>query len=238
MRSHALMTEAVHKEGALAGIELWHGGGSVMNRASRIPPHVALRHRLDGDPRRISWATSDRGSWKPQDIRQLLTGRRRPRARRGALASTSSTCMPAWATCRTSFCCRSGIPYRRLRRQSRQSRAHRARTARGDARGGRRASVRSRCASVSRNCARAPSEVAPSEAHEVVGLLAELPDLWDVKLDSSPDRLCAVALHCRGQSRADHRFRQAADHEAGGRRRPLHLSRHDGRRRSGAASSI
>jgi dimethylamine/trimethylamine dehydrogenase len=31
-----------------------------------------------------------------------------------------------------------------------------------------------------------PSENAPSEAHEVVALLADLPDLWDVKLDSSP----------------------------------------------------
>ncbi|MGP8032829.1 MAG: FAD-dependent oxidoreductase, partial [Steroidobacteraceae bacterium] len=31
-----------------------------------------------------------------------------------------------------------------------------------------------------------PGETAPSEAHEVVGLLKDLPDLWDVKLDSSP----------------------------------------------------
>jgi dimethylamine/trimethylamine dehydrogenase len=31
-----------------------------------------------------------------------------------------------------------------------------------------------------------PSDVAASEAHEVVELLADLPDLWDVKLDSSP----------------------------------------------------
>ena len=30
------------------------------------------------------------------------------------------------------------------------------------------------------------SERAPSEAHEVVELLAEVPDLWDVKMDSSP----------------------------------------------------
>src|SRR5579864_3359404 len=37
IRAHALMTEAVHAHGALAGIELWHGGGSVMNRASRLP---------------------------------------------------------------------------------------------------------------------------------------------------------------------------------------------------------
>jgi dimethylamine/trimethylamine dehydrogenase len=31
-----------------------------------------------------------------------------------------------------------------------------------------------------------PSEHAASEAHEVVALLADVPDLWDVKLDSSP----------------------------------------------------
>src|SRR5262249_23727828 len=31
-----------------------------------------------------------------------------------------------------------------------------------------------------------PSETAESEAHEVVALLADVPDLWDVKLDSSP----------------------------------------------------
>jgi len=31
-----------------------------------------------------------------------------------------------------------------------------------------------------------PSENAPSEAHEVVALLADIPDLWDVKMDSSP----------------------------------------------------
>jgi dimethylamine/trimethylamine dehydrogenase len=38
IKAHALMTEAVHRHGALAGIELWHGGASVMNRASRMPP--------------------------------------------------------------------------------------------------------------------------------------------------------------------------------------------------------
>ena len=44
VRSHALMTEAVHRHGALAGIELWHGGGSVMNRTSRIAAAVAVGH--------------------------------------------------------------------------------------------------------------------------------------------------------------------------------------------------
>jgi len=48
IRSHALMTDAVHRHGALAGIELWHGGGSVMNRTSRIAAHVSFRHLVDG----------------------------------------------------------------------------------------------------------------------------------------------------------------------------------------------
>lgn len=38
IRAHAMMTEAVHRHGALAGVELWHGGAAVMNRASRLPP--------------------------------------------------------------------------------------------------------------------------------------------------------------------------------------------------------
>jgi len=38
IRSHALMTDAVHRHGSLAGIELWHGGACTMNRTSRIAP--------------------------------------------------------------------------------------------------------------------------------------------------------------------------------------------------------
>jgi dimethylamine/trimethylamine dehydrogenase len=38
IRSHAAMTEAVHRHGALAGVELWHGGAFSMNRITRLPP--------------------------------------------------------------------------------------------------------------------------------------------------------------------------------------------------------
>ena len=38
IRAHALMTDAVHKHGALAGVELWHGGACTLNRTSRIAP--------------------------------------------------------------------------------------------------------------------------------------------------------------------------------------------------------
>ena len=37
IRNHATMTEAVHRHGALAGVELWHGGSSVSNLMSRLP---------------------------------------------------------------------------------------------------------------------------------------------------------------------------------------------------------
>ena len=38
IRSHSLMTEAVHRHGALAGVELWHGGRHVVNRSTRQMP--------------------------------------------------------------------------------------------------------------------------------------------------------------------------------------------------------
>ena len=38
IRDNALMTEAVHAHGALAGVELWHGGGFIANLDTRLPP--------------------------------------------------------------------------------------------------------------------------------------------------------------------------------------------------------
>ncbi len=39
IRAHRLMTDAVHEHGALAGVELWLGGGMTMNLSTRIPPY-------------------------------------------------------------------------------------------------------------------------------------------------------------------------------------------------------
>jgi dimethylamine/trimethylamine dehydrogenase len=72
VRSHALMTDAVHEQGALAGIELWHGGGSVSNRTSRLPPL---------SPSGVSWMATHVGFMANQrskvmdadDIRNLTT---------------------------------------------------------------------------------------------------------------------------------------------------------------------
>ena len=38
IRDHALMTEAVHAHGALAGVELWLGGSFIANLDTRLPP--------------------------------------------------------------------------------------------------------------------------------------------------------------------------------------------------------
>ena len=38
IRDHALMTEAVHAHGALAGVELWLGGSFIANLDTRMPP--------------------------------------------------------------------------------------------------------------------------------------------------------------------------------------------------------
>ncbi len=38
VKAQAVMVEAVHRHGALAGVELFHGGGLMFNRASREPP--------------------------------------------------------------------------------------------------------------------------------------------------------------------------------------------------------
>jgi dimethylamine/trimethylamine dehydrogenase len=185
VRSHALMTEAVHRHGALAGVELWHGGGSVMNRLTRIAPM---------SPSGTSWMATHvgfMGNQRPRvmdadDIRALLAAQAAA-ARRARQAGFDIVYVYAGM---------GYLPYEFLLPEWNR---------RGDAYGG---SVANRVRivrellevtheAVGGKCAVAlrisleelrarPSEAAPSEAHEVVGLLADLPDLWDVKMDSSP----------------------------------------------------
>jgi dimethylamine/trimethylamine dehydrogenase len=185
VRSHALMTDAVHQHGALAGIELWHGGGSVMNRTSRLPPV---------SPSGTSWMATHvnfMGNQRPKvmdaaDIRTLLAAQ----ARAARLArSAGFDILYVYAGM-------GYLPYEFLLPEWNQrtdmyggSIANRVRIVREllevtrEAAGG-------KCAVALRisleELRGRPSEHAASEAHEVVQLLAEVPDLWDVKLDSSP----------------------------------------------------
>jgi dimethylamine/trimethylamine dehydrogenase len=185
IRSHALMTDAVHAHGALAGIELWHGGGSVSNKTSRLPPL---------SPSGLSWMATHVGFMGNQrakamdkaDIKNLLRWQAEA-ARKAKRAGFDIVYVYAGM---------GYLPYEFLLPEW---------NLRTDEYGG---SVRNRVRlvrelidvtkdAVGGTCAvalrisleelRSRAGVdAASEAHEVVALLADAPDLWDVKMDSSP----------------------------------------------------
>jgi dimethylamine/trimethylamine dehydrogenase len=185
IRSHALMTDAVHAHGALAGIELWHGGGSVSNKTSRLPPL---------SPSGLSWMATHVGFMGNQrskamdraDIKNLLRWQAEA-ARKAKRAGFDIVYVYAGM---------GYLPYEFLLPEW---------NLRTDEYGG---SVQNRVRlvreliettkdAVGDTCAVAlrisleelrgrASANAASEAHEVVALLADAPDLWDVKMDSSP----------------------------------------------------
>lgn len=185
VRAHALMTEAVHRHGALAGIELWHGGGMTMNRTSRLPPispsgfgwmptHVPfmgnLRSRIMSrediaDLRRWHAEAAVRARRAGFDILYVYAGM-------GYLLH--EFLLPAMNR-RTDEYGGSIANRCRIVREMIES----VREATGGA-----------CAVALRISlqdlrARAGA-VLESEAHEVVAELADVPDLWDVKMDISP----------------------------------------------------
>src|ERR1700687_2906198 len=185
IRSHALMTDAVHRHGALAGIELWHGGACTLNRTGGMPPLA---------PPRMPWLSTHLG----------FMGNLRPRAMDNAdiqdllrwQAAGARRAMQAGFDIVYVYAGMGYLPYEFLLPEYNR---------RTDAYGG---SIENRvrlvrellCVTrdaVGDKCAVAlrismeelrgrPGKNAASEAHEVVALLAEVPDLWDVKMDSSP----------------------------------------------------
>jgi dimethylamine/trimethylamine dehydrogenase len=185
IRAHALMTEAVHEHGALAGIELWHGGACTLNRTSRLPPL---------SPSGLPWMSTHLGfmgnlrprSMDAADIRDLLKWQAAG-ARRALQAGFDIVYVYAGM---------GYLPYEFLLPEYNR---------RTDAYGG---SIENRVRlvrellevtrdAVGHRCGVAlrisleelrgkPGVHAQSEAHEVVSLLGEIPDLWDVKMDSSP----------------------------------------------------
>ena len=185
IRSHAMSCDAIHKHGALAAVELWHGGAAVMNRTSRIAPY---------SPSGIPWAATHvgfMGQLRPRimdlsDIRDVISWQVAA-AKRAQQAGFDIVYIYAGM---------GYLPYEFLLADFNH---------RTDDYGG---SVNNRVRfvrelieatkdAVGDKCGIAlrisleelrakPSDHFASEAHEVVSLLSDLPDLWDVKMDSSP----------------------------------------------------
>ncbi|MCZ8088862.1 MAG: FAD-dependent oxidoreductase [Rhodobacteraceae bacterium] len=197
LRSHALMTEAAHRHGSLAAIELWHGGAAAVNRTTR---HAPL------SPSGIPWMATHVGfmsSSRPrvmdaQDIRDLI----RWHAEAAVMAERAGFDI-LYVYAGMGY-----LPYQFLLSDYNH---------RTDDYGG---SVRNRVRLVEQlidavreatygRCAVAlrismqelrsrPSEVAPSEAHEVIGHLKDAPDLFDVKMDYSATDCAASRYTAEG----------------------------------------
>lgn len=185
IRSHALACDAIHEHGSLAAIELWHGGAAVMNRTSRLAPY---------SPSGIPWAATHvgfMGNQRPrimtlEDIQDVLSWQAAA-ARRAHSAGYDIVYVYAGM---------GYLGYEFLLEEYNH---------RTDAYGG---NVENRVRfvrelievskdAVGQDCGVAlrisleelrakPSTHYESEAHEVVTLLSDVPDLWDVKMDSSP----------------------------------------------------
>src|SRR5690606_39237496 len=177
IRSHAVMTEAVHAHGALAAVELWHGGAAAVNRTTR---HAPL------SPSGVPWMATHVGFMsaarpkvmEAQDIRDFIRWH----------AEAAVRAERAGFDILYVYAGMGYLPYQFLLSDYNH---------RTDAYGG---SVRNRVRLVEElidatreathgRCAVAlrlsmqelrarPSDVAESEGHEVIGLLKDAPDLF------------------------------------------------------------
>jgi len=176
----ALMVDAVHRHGALAGVELWHGGSDPGNRFTRVTPMSPSGvpvHRTY--PGWMGLATP-----RPMDLKDI-------RELRGWYVDAALRARFAGFDIVYVYAGMGYTPYEFLLPE---------RNRRTDAYGGTLANrtrllreiLEDMKEAVGETCAVAvrfssdalleiPGEELPSEAHEIVALLAEVPDLWDVK---------------------------------------------------------
>lgn len=195
--SHALSCDAIHEHGALAAVELWHGGAAVMNRTSRIAPY---------SPSGIPWAATHvgfMGQLRPrvmdqQDIRdvihwQVAAAKRAQQAGFDIMYIYAGMGYLGYEFLLEEYNHRSDAYGGSVENRARFVRQliEATKDAVGDTCG---VALR-----ISLEELRAkPSEHYASEAHHVVDLLADLPDLWDVKMDSSPTDCGASRFRAEG----------------------------------------
>jgi dimethylamine/trimethylamine dehydrogenase len=180
IKVHSLMVEAVHRHGALAGVELWHGASGVGNRLTRVTPLSVSGISSGGSyPGWISLTRS-----RPMDRKDIREYRRWhvDAARRARSAGFDIVYIYAgmgygpyqyllpWMNKRTDEYGGSLQNRVRLMREIIEDVKE---------------AIGQTCAIAVRfssdELLKVPGESLESEAHEIVSMLSDLPDLWDVK---------------------------------------------------------
>jgi len=183
IKVHAMMVDAVHRHGALAGVELWHGGSGTGNRYSRMP--LMSASGVSGDTTYPGWINLTRS--RPMDKKDIRELRRWhvDAARRSKSAGFDIVYIYAGMNFGPyQFL----VPWQNKRTDeyggSVQNRVRLSREILEDMK----EAVGDTCAIALRfstdELLKIPSENYESEAHEIISMLSEVPDLWDVKSSS------------------------------------------------------
>jgi dimethylamine/trimethylamine dehydrogenase len=183
IKVHALMVDAVHRHGSLAGVELWHGGSGTGNRYSRMP--LMSASGISGDSTYPGWINLTRS--RPMDKQDIREFRRWhvDAAKRAKSAGFDIVYIYAGMNFG---------PYQfllpRMNKRTDEyggSLLNRARLTREIVEDMKDA-VGDSCAVALRfstdELLKIPGETLQSEAHEVISMLSDVPDLWDVKSSS------------------------------------------------------
>jgi len=180
VKALSLMTDAVHRHGSLAGVELWHGGSGTGNRMTRVTPVSVSSASAGGTyPGWISLTQSR--TMDRKDIRDLrrwhVDAAKRARSAgfdlvyiyAGMGFGPYQFLLP-WMNQRTDEYGGSLKNRVRLMREIIEDVKE---------------AVGQTCAVAVRfssdDLLKIPGENLQSEAHEIISLLSDLPDLWDVK---------------------------------------------------------
>jgi len=180
IKVHALMVDAVHRHGALAGVELWHGGSGTGNRYSRIPQMSASG--ISGDSTYPGWINLTRS--RPMDKQDIKDLRRWHVDAAKRAKSAGFNIIYVYAGMQFG-------PYQfllpRMNKRTDEyggSLENRVRLTREILEEMKEA-VGDTCAVALRfstdELLKMPGETMESEAHEIIAMLSDVPDLWDVK---------------------------------------------------------
>ncbi len=180
VKVQALMVDAVHRHGALAGVELWHGGSGIGNRLTRVTPMSVSG--VSSDMTYPGWISLTKSrTMDRQDIRDLrrwhVDAAKRARSAgfdivyiyAGMGFGPYQFLLP-WMNKRTDEYGGSLQNRVRLMREIIEDMKE---------------AVGQTCAVAVRfssdDLLQVPGETLESEAHEIVSMLSEVPDLWDIK---------------------------------------------------------